>query len=152
MITDTITSNAESAPSLAAVNAVRHALKKHKKESYHIHIIVMHLLETDQLWQATVDIVTEAATDDDLTSFTSYIHLQEKYNELYEVLVNEVDHLNMIDDDASWEEIEPQLLDIFFHDAATDQDIEESGDSGDGDQGDSFMNFVQKPKIDELMN
>lgn len=120
-------------PTDALIDAARAAKKEHAGGKQVLHIIFVNLILQDQKWQAVTSITAIDDIDGDGKPAIIFGHLPAKYEEYFDDLVDEVDHLNLINNYAVWRDIKTHLLDLHFYQAVHYGAIQRMSDSaGEG--------------------
>ena len=107
----------QKSPKDAAISALHAGLKKFEKGAQAVHVIFANIVPFGRTWRAVVEIIREQDVDKVFSEPIVFGHLPEKYEDIYDDLLPEVDHLNLIMDESIWKKIELYLLDIYFYQA-----------------------------------
>lgn len=116
----------------ASVGLIRQAIAENKQNAQAIHIILANLIFDKGMWKAIAQIIRVEDVDDIHSEAFSFCHLPAKYSDLYEDLLPEVDNLNLIGDNAVWQDIKTYLLDIYFYQAVNFGRLERIAETGGG--------------------
>jgi hypothetical protein len=120
-------------PADALIDSARIASKQFSTGKQAVHIIFVNLILQDKKWQAITSITAIDDIDGDGKPAIIFGHLPEKYEDYYDDLLPEVDHLNVIHNYAVWRDIKKHLLDLHFYQAVHYGAIQRMSDSkGEG--------------------
>ncbi len=112
-----VKSSLEETPLKAAISVIRESLFQFEDGAQAVHIIIANLIETGNDWCAVVSVVPVPDLDEKHSETIVFGHLPAKYSDLYDDILPEVDHLNLIDNQSIWDNIKLYLLDIYFYQA-----------------------------------
>ncbi len=116
-------------PADALIDAARAAKKQHADGKQVLHIIFVNLILQDKKWQAVTSITAIDDIDGDGKPAIIFGWLPAKYEEHFDDLLPEVDHLNLINNYAVWRDIKTHLLDLHFYQAVHFGEIQRMSDS-----------------------
>lgn len=116
----------------ALIDSTRTAKRLHSHGKQAVHIIFANLILSNQKWQAITSVTSIDDIDGDGKPAIIFGHLPAKYEEYYDDLLAEVDHLNLINNYVIWRDIKKHLLDLHFYQAVHFGEIQRIAESGGG--------------------
>lgn len=134
----------------AAISAIRLSIEEFGTGAQAVHIILASLILSGTTWKALASVVREPDRDDIFSEPIIFCHLPNKYNQIYDALLPEVDHLNLIADDSIWKNIKTYLLDVYFYQAVHFKAIERMADESDTSSAISPGYFKEIDRTDDL--
>lgn len=151
MLSKNIIASSDKNAASSTVAAVRLAIKEHAKDAQAVHIIIASVIKTRKTWKTVTKVIREPDAEKNPDDAIIFCHLPQKYNDLYDDLLDEVDHLNLIDDESIWDNITAYLLDIIFYQAVNFNPLEPIKESGGGYLKETSKKQQENPDTEALM-
>jgi len=121
--THVVTGATAKAPIDAAINAVRQSIKLYGNEAQILHILIANIIKENKGWKAVVSVFRQPDLDDVPDPAITHCHLPLKYEDLFDALLPEVDHVFLIDDNSAWNDLKGFLLDVYFYQAVNFKEV-----------------------------
>ena len=119
MISHLMTTYSRQSAERAVISAARTGISEFRDNAQAIHIIVASIIYRQNRWKAVVRVIVEEQAEEDSGTPITFCHLPGQYDDLYETMLIEVDHVNLIKDEdtSTLEKIEDHLFERSFYEA-----------------------------------